>query len=486
MGAVARGGVSFTMAAQVVVLCVTFIGTFVLANLLSPASFGLIGIATAATGAGDLLRDAGLANAAIQSRRLSLQQRSNLFWISAGLGASVGAVVFFAAPLLGAVYSSPDLVPITQAIALSFLLNGVAAQHRASLSRELRLKTTAFIDAFAAIASTLTAIVIAAITHSVWALVFQQLAGPAIALVLAASAARWLPSLPRRSEGVGPMLSYGFHQLGAQLAVYVGENVDTLIAGYRFAASEVGFYSRAYSLVTRPLTQVNVPASKLATPVLARMQDDAERFNHYLLRAQRMVLVVTSTALMFFASIVSPIVALLLGDRWLPVVPLIQILAVGALFRVAAFSTSWIAASRGMNKISLYANLCGLPITVAALVLGSHWGIIGIAIGQAFSGLCLWLLGLLWFARMAHAPSRSLALAGVRAIATLVAPFGTGYILTAVFSGSESWVQLLIGGGGFLIVFGLEVLVIRPLRGDVVLVLQMSPTSTRRRSRDKA
>ncbi len=261
----ARGGAGFTMIAQVIVLCVTFGGTFVLANLLPPASFGLIGIVTAATGAGDLLRDAGLANAAIQARRLSNQQRSNLFWTSAALGSTVALAVYLIAPLLGGVYDNADIVPITQAIAVSFLLNGLASQHRASLSRELRLRATAAIDALASVMSTVTAITIAALTHSVWALVFQQLAGPVIALTLALCLARWWPMLPRRSEGIRPMLSYGFHQLGAQLAVYVGENIDTLIAGYRFSPTEVGYYSRAYSLVTRPLTQVNVPAGSSPT-----------------------------------------------------------------------------------------------------------------------------------------------------------------------------------------------------------------------------
>jgi PST family polysaccharide transporter len=482
MAQVARGGASFAMAAQVIVLCVTFIGTFVLANLLSPASFGLIGIVAAATGAGDLLRDAGLSNAAIQAKRLSLQQRSNLLWTSVALGAAVSAVVFFSAPLLGSLYDNDQLVPITQAVAISFLLNAMASQHRASLSRQLRLKTTAFIDAFAAVASTMTAIVVAALTHSVWALVCQQLAGPVIALVLALSAARWLPLLPRRSGGIAPMLAYGFHQLGAQLAVYIGENVDTLIAGYRFSASEVGYYSRAYSLVTRPLTQVNVPASKLATPVLAQMQDDSELFNRYLLRAQRLVLVVTATALMLFASIVGPLVSLLLGDRWMPVAPLIQILAVGALFRVAAFSTAWIAYSRGLNKISLYANLCGLPVTVGAVLLGSVWGIEGIAVAQAFSGLSLWVLGLIWFSRVAGAPSWSMALAGLRTYATLVVPFCGGFLITLVLADANEWLALFLGAVGFLVIFGLEVLILRFLRDDVRMVVQMLPALSRRRS----
>jgi PST family polysaccharide transporter len=170
---------------------------------------------------------------------------------------------------------------------------------------------------------------------------------------------------------------------------------------------------------------------------------------------------------MLFAAIVAPIIALLLGNEWAPIVPLIQILAVGALFRVAAFSTSWVAASRGLNKISLYANLTGLPVTIGAILLGSHWGIAGIAVGQAVSGLTSWLLGLIWFAYMARTPSKRLFATSLELLATLVLPFSAGLLTVALTEDISAWTSLFAGAGAFVLVFALEALAFKRLQSDI-------------------
>lgn len=413
LGQVAARGALLTMGGQACKILLQFGGIIVLARLLSPGDYGLLAMVAAIVGIGEVLRDFGLSSAAVQAREVSPRQRSNLFWINAGIGLLLALAVFAAAPAIAAFYAQPALQPIAQALAPTFLINGLATQYRAQLNRDMRFGRLAVADVGGQAIGLAAGVILALRGHGHWALVAQQLAqGVATLLVLVATTG-WRPGLPRRDAAMGHFLRYGGNLMSTQLVVYLSRNIDALIIGQRFGAELLGLYNRACQLLMLPLNQINAPATAIALPVLSRLNDDPARYGRFLLHGQSVMLHVTVAIFAFACAQAEPLIVLVLGPQWAPAVPIFQILAVGGAFQVASQASYWVFLSKGLTASNLRFTLVSRGVLIAAIVFGAQWGTQGVATAYA-SGVALgWLGGLAWL-RDSGAPVGAMGRNGLR------------------------------------------------------------------------
>src|SRR5690606_2130147 len=184
LGARAARGAAVTLSAQLGKIIIQVTSVVILARLLTPHDYGLIAMVIAVIGIGEVFRDFGLSSAAIQAPTLSTPQRDNLFWINTAIGVALAVVVYFGAGLLAVAYRQPDLVPITQALSLTFLLNGLATQYRASLIRALKFRLLAVADIAAPTVALVVAIGVGVAGWGYWALVAQQLTSAVVLLAV--------------------------------------------------------------------------------------------------------------------------------------------------------------------------------------------------------------------------------------------------------------------------------------------------------------
>ena len=180
-----------------------------LARLLSPQDFGLAGMAGTLTGFLALFKDAGLASATIQSREVTHEQLSTLFWMNVAIGAGLAAFAIALAPALVWFYHEPRLFWVAAVLASSFLFTGLMAQHGALITREMRFLTQAKIDLTALAFSSATGIVMALLGWRYWSFVGMGLANNIASVVGVWVAVPWIPGPPRRNRGVLPMLHFG-------------------------------------------------------------------------------------------------------------------------------------------------------------------------------------------------------------------------------------------------------------------------------------
>ena len=316
----ARGGL-VTLAGQGVRALVQVASIVVLARLVTPADYGYVAMVGAIVGAASILQDFGLSRAAVQAPTITPGQRDNLFWLDLGCGAVASVIVVAGAPAVAALYGEPLLVDITRWLAVTFLLGGIAAQFRASLMRDLRFTAIALVDVIAPTLGLLVAIGVALLDGSYWALVAQQIVAAATICVGSVIIARWLPGLPHGRESVRPFVSYGVHQLGAQLLTYFSMNADAVMVGARFGAAPAGLYDRAFRMMMLPVRQLQFPITRVAMPVLSRLQDDAENFGRFVVRGQTILLNLLAPVMMLGAAVAGPVVEVVLGSggsRWRP------------------------------------------------------------------------------------------------------------------------------------------------------------------------
>lgn len=370
-----------------------------MARLLDPTDFGLVAMVTAVVGVADLLREMGLSAAAIQSETLSDDARSNLWWVNSGLGLLTMLLVMACGPLIVDMYHQPKLLTITWALAPMFLLNGMIAQFRASLTRRMRFTTLARIDVASQLVGTGIAIALALAGTGYWSLVAQQVLAPAIMLFVVQRCAGWMPTRFVRGAGTMSYLKFGWAVLGSGVLTYFALSFDSMVVGRFFGPSAVGVYNRAGQLIRTPLRQVAAPLNSVLLPVMSRVQDDDRRLSAMARRVQLMSTLPFVLAVAVLCGSVRDITDIFLGSKWGTAAPIMICIAIQSAFRMLSAVGAEIMTSRGLGRQLSELAAVTLVADVIAVLVGSHWGVNGTAIGVATAPLANWVISFWWIGK---------------------------------------------------------------------------------------
>jgi O-antigen/teichoic acid export membrane protein len=462
----ARGG-GTVLAGQGVRIAVQTVSVMVLARLLAPADYGLLAIALAVVGFAEIFRDFGLSTAAVRAPELSDAQRDKLFWLNVAIGAGLTLVVVLLAPLAAAIFGRSELTDIVRALALLFLINGATAQVRADLNRRMKFGALVGTEIVGLVGGVGVAVAMALNNLGYWALVGQQLSGAALTMVLAAAMAGWLPRLPRRDVDVRPMVRFGTGLVGAQLVGYLSSNVDTLVIGLRFTPTDLGYYNRGYQLLMRPLNQVRAPTTQVALPVLNQLRDDTARTDEFVLMGQRALGYSLVAVTAFAAGAAEPIVNVFLGPGWSPVVPVFSLLAVTGGLTTLSYVGSWIYLSRGLTPELFRYSLVSLAIKIISVLVGSQWGVTGVAAGIVVAAALAWPLSLWWLSRITPIPLGGLYRGATRILGTAAAAVAATYLTVQATHGQPALVQLVAAAVATVAAYAFSGLLVIPVRRDM-------------------
>jgi len=383
-----------TLASQAGQFLMQAISTVVLARLLTPADFGLVAMVTAITGMATAFVDLGLTEATIQRKEISHNQVSTLFWINVAFGLALMLVTAALAPVFVWFYGEPRLKNITVLLSLSFLISGLRSQHDALLKRQMRFAALAIRDVAMYVVAVPVAIIMALRGAGYWVLITLPLLLNSTQMLLSWFMVNWRPGLPRRDPEVGSMVTFGRNVAGSCVIYQVNRNADNALIGWYWGAAPLGLYSRAYNLLMLPVRQLTVPVGAVVIPAFSRIQDDAERYARYYLRAANLLMWIGAPLFGFLAVAAEPVIVLILGQQWRESAPVFQILAISAVAQLLLESTIWLLVSRGQSKRLLKLLLVISPIIVASFALGLPFGIKGVALSCSlvFLALLPWIL----------------------------------------------------------------------------------------------
>jgi PST family polysaccharide transporter len=291
------------------------------------------------------------------------------------------------------------LVPITLALAVSFVFSGLTVQHRALLRRAMQFHKLTAVQVVATAMGHVTAVVMAWQMRSYWALV----ARPIVTAVLLAAGTwlmcRWRPGLPRRGTGVRQMAYFGFNLAGFNLINYLARNVDYLLIGWRWGPTPLGYYERAYRLLMFPLQQVNLPMSTVGIPALSRLQNEPAKYVQAYETIIGKLIYVAGTVVGFLIVTSDAVIRIVFGEQWLPSIPIFQWLAIVAVRQVYANTTGWLFISQGRTREMLWWGCIGTAIAVGSFGVGLPYGPEGVAMAYAIiptfiaAPIQFWMLG---------------------------------------------------------------------------------------------
>lgn len=448
-----RGGFA-KVCAQAVTFTVRLGSLMVLARLLEPRDFGIVGMVTAVIGVLSLLKDFGLSAASVQRSSVSDEQMSTLFWINVLVGAILALLSLAAAPVLAAFYHEPRLLAVTAVMAAGFLFNAAGVQHSAVLQRQMRFTALSAIDILSLVISMAIGVVMALRGYGYWALVGIPVAAPLVSTVGFWLTARWVPGRPRRQVGVSSMMRFGGLITLNGLIVYVAYNLEKVLLGRYWGATAVGLYGRAYQLINIPTDNLNSAAGGVAFAALSRVQEDTQRLKSYFLKGYALVLALTLPVTLFAALFAKELIFVVLGPKWNDTAMLFRLLAPTILIFALINPIGWLLFSLGMLGRSLKIALVLTPLVVAAYFVGLPYGPKGVAIAYS-SIMTLWAVPhIAWGIRGTVISMRDIALAVSR---PLVSGIAAGALALAVqLAGNQWWPplpRLLAGAGVFLGVY---------------------------------
>lgn len=467
----------FGQGAKIIIQIVSLV---VLARIISPSDFGLVAMVVAVIGVADIFRDFGLSSAVIQAPSVSRDEQINLFWVNTALGVTLALLALASAPLVAALYRQPGLTPITMILAANFVVNGMATQYRADLNRRMRFRQLAVADVSGPALGLAAAISLALSGAGVWALVTQQIVQVSVTFVLVVVGAGWLPGLYRRAVSVRRFLTFGLRLAGSQIVGYIGSNVDTVALGLTVTPFQLGVYNRSYQLIMTPLGQIRGPLNSVAIPVLARLQDDEDRFQSYIARGQMAMGYTLVAGLAVVSGLAGPLAAVILGPQWTDAVPVLRLLAIGAGFNTLAYVGYWVYVTKGLVQHLLHYTIFATGLRVAFVVAGAFFGVIGVAAGMAVVPLLSWPISFWWLSRRAAIPVRTLWLGGLRVIGFAAAVGGVAALAVGLSSAWPSWGSLLLAMASAALAYGVLGSVIPPFRRDLASVFALVKDGLRR------
>lgn len=303
---------------------IQFVVSVVLARILSPSDYGMIGLLTVFIAISNVFINSGFGQALVQKKNADKLDFSSVFYFSIGMSLFIYALLFFTAPMIANFYNEAALKNVIRVLAVTVIIGAVNGVQQAYVQRTMQFKRFFFATLFGTILSAFTGIFAALQGWGVWALVIQQLTNQIFDTIVLWVTVKWRPILAFSLKRMKKMFSFGWKLLCSSLLDTVYGNIYSLIIGKFFSPTDLGYYNRGKQYPMLVIQNVNESINSVIFPVLSEAQDDKVRFKSMVRRA-----IMTSTFLIFpamagLAAVSKPLVHIMLTDKWLPAVPFIQ------------------------------------------------------------------------------------------------------------------------------------------------------------------
>ncbi|ENG2092087.1 lipopolysaccharide biosynthesis protein [Morganella morganii] len=353
----------------------------VLARILGPQAFGLIGMLAVFIAVSQVFVDSGLSSALIRKLDRSELDYSTAFYFNIGIALVCYTLLYFCAPYIASFYNKPELTSLTRILALVVIINSFGIIQRTKLSIKMDFKTQAKASLIAVTISSLTAFCLAYYNLGVWSLVAQTLVYATFNVIFLNMLHRWLPMLSFSSESFRLLFGFGLKLMLSGLIDSIYQNIYQIVIGKKFNVLDVGYFTQANQLIQTPATTMTAIIQRVTYPMLSSIQNDEQKLNSAYLLTLRLSAVVIFPILFGLGTIADPLIPQLLGPEWKPAALLASILAMGLLlYPIHAINLNYLQV-KGRSDLFLKLEIIKKVIITIILIITIPYGINAICIG---------------------------------------------------------------------------------------------------------
>ena len=368
-------GVGWNSIDRIVNYGIGFLISIVLARLLSPEEYGLIGIIGIFTAIFNIILDSGLSTALIRKQGVTNTDYCTVFWTNLILSFALTAILFFSAPLIGNFFKRPELVPYIHAMSFILVINALSITQQAILTKRIDFKTQTKISLIAHTLSGLIGIVMAYMSFGVWALVAQQMSSRLFTTLFLWIYNKWWPRLIFSNNSFKELFNFSWKLLVSQMIYTLFNQLYQAVIGKVYNPNTLGQYTRAQQYGQIVSSCVGDVVLKVSLPVMSSIQNEDDR----LLRAFRTIIkttmLVSSLLLFGLAACAEPLIYVLIGDKWLPCVPMLQILSFGLMLSPLHLINLNMLIVQGRSDISLLLQIIKCILAIGPVLIGIFVGI---------------------------------------------------------------------------------------------------------------
>lgn len=380
-------GTMWSIVERLSVQGVAFVVMIIMARLLTPSDYGLVGMLAIFIAISQSLVDSGFSQALIRKQDRSETDNSTVFFFNIGVGFTLYFILFFCAPLIARFYDEPVLVPLTRVISLSVLINSFVVVQRALLTIKIDFKTQAKASLSAAIASGIIGIGMAYMGYGVWAIVAYQLVNLAVNVILLWRLSHWRPVRQYSWISFREQFSFGSKLALSGIIDTVYRNIYLIVIGKIFKASELGYYTRAHQFADFPSSNLTGIIHRVTFPVLCTIQDDDERLRSVYRRFLRLLAFIIFPLMIGLAAIAHPLILLLLKGQWSFTALLLQILCFAMMwYPIHAINLNLLQV-KGRSDLFLRLEIIKKCIGIVILCVTIPMGLVAMCFGSVISSI---------------------------------------------------------------------------------------------------
>lgn len=366
---------------------IQFIVQIILARILTPDDYGIIGLIAVFISILTVFAQSGLGQALVQRKDADDTDFSTVLYFSLGFSIVLYVLLYFLSPLIANFYNLPQLTSVIRVLGIVIIINAVNGVQQAYVQKHMLFKKFFFVTLIGTSISAILSIIAAYKGFGVWALVVQQISNQLINTIILFIFVKWRPVLKFSITKMKNLFSYGWKLLCSALIDTVYNNIYSLIIGKYYSPSELGYYNRGKQFPMLIIENINSAIDSVLFPTLSNAQDKREYLKAITRRS-----IVTSTFLIFpamagLAAIAKPITILLLTDKWLPAVPFIQYCCFTYAFWPVHTANLQAIKAVGRSDIFLKLEIIKKIIGVIILVVTLPYGLSVMMIGRCVATL---------------------------------------------------------------------------------------------------
>ncbi len=355
---------------------VTFLVGLILARILTPAEFGIIGIVTVFIVISNTIIEGGFSTALIRKFEVTDDDYNTVFYVNLFVSVLFLLFILFFSGQIASFFDEPILEKVLPVMSIMLLLNALTITQRVDLTRRVDFKTLAYISLAASIFSGIIGIILALLGFGVWSLAWQQLIRQFINSLLLWLSNKWRPKLRFSTNSFHELFGFGSKILGANLINTIYKNIFNIIIGKIYSVSQLGQYTRAeqFSLIlTNNLTTV---IQRVSFPILSSLQNDKTQLTMAFKKFTIYSALVTFPLVLGLAAVSKPLIVLLIGEKWIEASLYLQIMCIwGILYPLTNLNINMLNVG-GYSNIILKLEVIKKILFLPVLVIGFYFNLV--------------------------------------------------------------------------------------------------------------
>ncbi|MBI4846468.1 MAG: lipopolysaccharide biosynthesis protein [Candidatus Omnitrophica bacterium] len=387
-----RGGV-WVFIARTASNVLAFLKFIILARILTPSDFGVMGIVLLIIATIERFSQTGLQQALIQKQKEIIEDLDTVWTIFILRGIVLSLIIFFIAPYIVNFFNLKNSDKIIQLVGFSILLQSFTNIGVVFFYKQLDFKKQFIYQASGDLAEFIVAIILAFKLRNVWALVFGLLAGRFVVVILSFVLQSYRPKLTLRFSRMKKLLRFGKWITGSNISIFIGGFLDNIIVGKLLGAASLGYYAMAYRISNMPASEITYVISQVSFPAYAKIQENSFQLQKIYLRILRLTLMVCLPIVIMIWLLSSDFTLVFLGFKWRPIIPVMQMLAFAGLVKSIASTSSPLFIGSGNPKFEFNMQIIRavtMIILIAPLTL--RFNISGAALTVIFSVIPMFII----------------------------------------------------------------------------------------------